>query len=136
MALLSTALEKLVHFEIQQVQTLIDGDDESFTIDLQQFEGDICLILQCSDGGTSTADVFVTSSDDDDDNDPYTPVAGLAFTQLDPDESFQTLTFDKGRCKRWITLGVTTTATSSHTYGVTGVGASKYGSTGEYTPAD
>ena len=136
MALLSTGLEKLVHFEIGENGTYIDGDDDFEPIDTVQFEGDLSLTLSVADDGTSTLDIRVQSSDDDDDDDPYTDVPGLAFSQVSNSSSFQTLTFNKGQCKRYITLAATTTATSSHTYSVTGVGVSKHGSTSEYTGFD
>ena len=62
MAILSTGLEKLQHFALAptaQRTANLDGT----AIDMNDYEGDLVIILDVEAGGTSTLDVKIQSSD-------------------------------------------------------------------------
>ena len=134
MAILSTGLEKLAHFALAPTasrNTALDGT----AVDLNDYEGDIVVILDVEDGGTSTLDVKLQSSDTS--GGSYTDVtsvfnldgteqasAAVAFAQVTTSDSKQYLVFPKGAAKRWV-KAVSATG-SAYTYSVNALGAKKY----------
>jgi len=62
MAILSTGLEKLSHFALAPTAART-ADLDGTAVDLVEYEGDIIVILDVEDGGTSTLDVKLQSSD-------------------------------------------------------------------------
>lgn len=135
MAILSTGLEKLSHFALAPTAERTDALDGT-AVDLNDYEGDIVVILDVEDGGTSTLDVKLQSSDTE--NGSYGDVtsvfnldgteqasAAVAFAQVEDDASKQYLVFPKGAAKRWV-KAVSTVDTSTHTYSINALGAKKY----------
>ena len=134
MAILSTGLEKLSHFALAPTasrSTALNGT----AVDLNDYEGDIVVILDVEASGTSTLDVKLQSSDTS--GGSYTDVtsvfdldgteqasAAVAFAQVTTSASKQYLVFPKGAAKRWV-KAVSTTG-GAHTYSVNAVGAKKY----------
>jgi hypothetical protein len=135
MAILSTGLEKLSHFALAPTAERTDALDGT-AVDLNDYEGDIVVILDVEDGGTSTLDVKLQSSDTE--NGSYGDVtsvfnldgteqasAAVAFAQVEDDASKQYLVFPKGAAKRWV-KAVSAVDTSTHTYSINALGAKKY----------
>lgn len=135
MSILSTGLEKLQHFALAPTAvrtTNLDGT----AVDLNDYEGDVVVILDVANGGTSTLDVKIQSADTS--GGSYSDVttafyrggsevasSAVAFSQVSTTASKQYLVFPKGAAKRWI-KAVSTTSSSSHTYSINAVGAKKY----------
>ena len=135
MAILSTGLEKLSHFALAPTAertTALDGT----AVDMNDYEGDLVIILDVEGSGTSTLDVKIQSSDTQ--GGAYTDVTSVfnldgteqasgavAFAQVSTSADKQYLVFPKGSAKRWI-KAVSTVDTSTHTYSINGVGVKKY----------
>jgi hypothetical protein len=135
MAILSTGLEKLSHFALAPTAART-ADLDGTAVDMNDYEGDLVIILDVEAGGTSTLDVKIQSSDTS--GGSYTDVtsvfnldgteqasAAVAFTQVSTSADKQYLVFPKGAAKRWI-KAVSTTSSSTHTYSINGVGVKKY----------
>jgi hypothetical protein len=135
MAILSTGLEKLSHFALAPTAART-ADLDGTAVDMNDYEGDLVIILDVEAGGTSTLDVKIQSSDTS--GGSYTDVttvfnldgteqasAAVAFAQVSTSADKQYLVFPKGAAKRWI-KAVSTTSTSTHTYSINGVGVKKY----------
>lgn len=136
MAILSTGLEKLQHFALAPTAQRT-ANLSGTAVDMNDYEGDLVVILDVENGGTSTLDVKIQSSDTE--GGTYSDVttvfnldgteqasAAVAFAQVSTSASKQYLVFPKGAAKRWI-KAVSTTSTSTHTYSVNGLGVKKYG---------
>ena len=136
MAILSTGLEKLQHLAFAATAQRT-ADLDGTAIDMNDYEGDLVVILDVENGGTSTLDVKIQSSDTE--SGSYSDVttvfslngteqasAAVAFAQVSTSASKQYLVFPKGAAKRWI-KAVSTTSTSTHTYSINAVGLKKYG---------
>mgnify|MGYP001817806128 CR=1 FL=1 len=136
MAILSTGLEKLQHLAFAATAERT-ADLDGTAVDMNDYEGDLVVILDVENGGTSTLDVKIQSSDTQ--GGSYSDVttvfslngteqasAAVAFTQVSTSASKQYLVFPKGAAKRWI-KAVSTTSTSTHTYSINAVGLKKYG---------
>lgn len=135
MTILSTGLSKLAHFALAPTAertTNLDGT----AVDLQQYEGDVIVILDVENGGTSTLNVKLQSSDTE--GGSYSDITtvfsrggveqasgAVAFSQVSTTASKQYLVFPKGAAKRWV-KAVSTTSTSTHTYSINAVAAKKY----------
>lgn len=135
MSILSTGLEKLQHFALAPTAVRTSNLDGT-AVDLNDYEGDVVVILDVANGGTSTLDVKIQSSDTS--GGSYSDVttafyrggsevasSAVAFSQVSTTASKQYLVFPKGAAKRWI-KAVSTTSSSSHTYSINAVGAKKY----------
>jgi hypothetical protein len=135
MAILSTGLEKLSHFALAPTAART-ADLDGTAVDMNDYEGDLVIILDVEAGGTSTLDVKIQSSDTS--GGSYSDVttvfnldgteqasAAVAFAQVSTSADKQYLVFPKGAAKRWI-KAVSTTSTSTHTYSINGVGVKKY----------
>jgi hypothetical protein len=135
MAILSTGLEKLSHFALAPTASRTSALAGT-AVDMNDYEGDLVIILDVENGGTSTLDVKIQSSDTE--GGSYTDVtsvfnldgteqasAAVAFTQVSTTADKQYLVFPKGSAKRWI-KAVSTVDTSTHTYSINGVGVKKY----------
>jgi hypothetical protein len=135
MAILSTGLEKLQHFALAPTAART-ANLNGTAVDMNDYEGDLVVILDVEAGGTSTLDVKIQSSDTS--GGSYTDVtsvfnldgteqasAAVAFAQVSTSADKQYLVFPKGAAKRWI-KAVSVTDTSTHTYSINGVGVKKY----------
>jgi hypothetical protein len=135
MSILSTGLEKLQHFALAPTAVRTSNLDGT-AVDLNDYEGDVVLILDVAASGTSTLDVKIQSSDTSagsygDVTTAFTrggsevASAAVAFSQVSTSASKQFIVFPKGAAKRWI-KAVSTTSSSSHTYSINALGAKKY----------
>ena len=135
MAILSTGLEKLQHFALAPTAQRT-ANLSGTAVDMNDYEGDLVVILDVEAGGTSTLDVKIQSSDTS--GGTYSDVttvfnldgteqasAAVAFAQVSTSADKQYLVFPKGAAKRWI-KAVSVTDTSTHTYSINGVGVKKY----------
>ena len=135
MAILSTGLEKLSHFALAPTAART-ADLDGTAVDMNDYEGDLVIILDVEAGGTSTLDVKIQSSDTS--GGSYTDVTtvfnldgteqasgAVAFAQVSTSADKQYLVFPKGAAKRWI-KAVSTVDSSTHTYSINGVGVKKY----------
>jgi hypothetical protein len=137
MAILSTGLEKLSHLAFAPTANRTDALDGT-PVDLKNYEGDVVVILDVADSGTSTLDVKLQSSDTSGGSyEDITTVfsrggtvqasGAVAFAQVSTTASKQFLVFPKGAAKQFVKAVSTVTGTSDHTYSVNAVGALKYG---------
>ena len=135
MAILSTGLSKLSHLAFAPTAQRT-ADLNGTAVDMQEYEGDVIVILDVEAGGTSTLDVKLQSSDTS--GGTYSDIttvfnlggteqasAAVAFAQVSTSASKQYLVFPKGAAKRYI-KAVSTTSTSTHTYSINAVAAKKY----------
>lgn len=135
MSILSTGLEKLQHFALAPTAVRTSNLDGT-AVDLNDYEGDVVVILDVANGGTSTLDVKIQSADTS--GGSYSDVttafyrggsevasSAVTFSQVSTTASKQYLVFPKGAAKRFI-KAVSTTSSSSHTYSINAVGAKKY----------
>ncbi len=136
MSVLSTGLEKLQHFTLGPTAERT-ANLNGTAVDLVDYEGDIVLILDVENGGTSTLDVAIQSSDTQGGSygavtSVFTldgteqPSGAVAFAQVSTSADKQILVFPKSACKRWI-KAVSVTDTSTHTYSINGIAVKKYG---------
>ena len=93
MAILSVGLEKLSHFALAPTASRTSALSGT-AVDLNDYEGDICVILDVENGGTSTLDVKIQSADTS--GGTYSDVTDAAFTQVSTSASKQTLVLTKG----------------------------------------
>lgn len=136
MTVLSTGLEKLSHLAFAptaQRTAALDGT----AVDMKNYEGDVCVILDVENGGTSTLDVKLQSSDTE--GGSYTDITtvfslggtaqasgAVAFAQVSTTASKQYLVFPKSAASRYV-KAVSTVDTSTHTYSINAVAVAKYG---------
>ena len=133
MGLLSTTLDKLSHVAFAATAERT-ADLDGTAVDLNDYEGDVLVVLDVENGGTSTLDVKFQSSDTESYSD-ITAVFSLdgtaqasgtvAFAQVSTSASKQYIAFPKSSAKRWV-KAVSTTSTSTHTYSLNAVVAKKY----------
>ena len=136
MSVLTSGLEKLVHFTLYGAQAYGNLGSElpsgpSSSVDLRQFDGDIVLTLNClnSDTNIGVSTIMIQSSDDDGVSDPFTDIPGLTLTELSNSgiEVNQALVFDQGRSKRFLRANaVTGDDDAGHFYQLIGFGVSRY----------
>jgi hypothetical protein len=135
MAILSTGLEKLSHVAFAPTASRTSALDGT-AVDMKDYEGDVVVILDVANGGTSTLDVKLQSADTEaGDYSDITTVfsrggtvqasGAVAFAQASTTASKQSLVFPKGAAKRWI-KAVSTVDTSTHVYSVNAVAVKKY----------
>lgn len=135
MAILSTGLEKLSHLAFAPTASRTSALDGT-AVDMKDYEGDVVVILDVANGGTSTLNVKLQSSDTE--GGSYTDVTtvftrggteqasgAVAFAEVSTTASKQNLVFPKGAAKRWI-KAVSTVATSTHVYSINAIAAAKY----------
>jgi hypothetical protein len=135
MSILSTGLEKLEHLALAPTAVRTSNLDGT-AVDLNDYEGDVVLILDVANGGTSTLDVKIQSSDTS--GGSYGDVttvfyrggsevasSAVAFSQVSTTASKQYIVFPKGAAKRYV-KAVSTTSSSSHTYSINAVAVKKY----------
>lgn len=136
MTILSTGLEKLSHIAFAPTASRTAALDGT-PVDMKDFEGDVCVILDVANGGTSTLNVKLQSADTS--GGEYADITtvfsrggveqasgAVAFAQVSTSASKQFLVFPKGAAKRFI-KAVSTVATSTHVYSVNAVAVAKYG---------
>jgi hypothetical protein len=135
MSILSTGLEKLEHLALAPTAVRTSNLDGT-AVDLNDYEGDVVLILDVANGGTSTLNVKIQSSDTSGGsyedvttafsrNGSEVASAAVAFSQVSTTASKQYIVFPKGAAKRYV-KAVSTTSSSSHTYSINAVAVKKY----------
>lgn len=104
----------------------VSADGNSTGIDLQDYEGEIAIFLDCDAGTGSgrTLDVKVRESDDDS---TFTDVTGGAFTQIGTTASAQKLVLNTNGLKRYIRVDKDISGTTpSYNLSIVGVAIKKY----------
>ena len=135
MSVLSTGLEKLQHFALAPTAQRTSNLNGT-AVDMNDYEGDLVVILDVQNGGTSTLDVKLQSSATS--GGTYTDITtvftrdgveqasgAVAFAQVSTSASKQVVVLPKGAAYRYV-KAVSTTSTSTHTYSINGVGVKKY----------
>lgn len=128
MALAPRNLEKLVDFPLHPVASeaaTFTGSGANIA-DLQQFDGDIVVVL---DSGAAAASGTMTGVIEDSDNGSsgWAAVTGGAFTAVAQAVSRQRLVINKDSIKRYIRFVGTIAASGTTNYSVVGYGVRKYG---------
>lgn len=127
MALIQQALDKLdlLSFHPTAART---ATGSGTGLDLQQYDGDIVLLLDSAAGTGTTPTLAVTVEHSDLLGSGYTAITGAAFTTVTTTASQQKLVISHDEAKRYVrvtyTLGGTT---PSFTFSVNAVGVKKYG---------
>lgn len=134
MAILQQGLEKLEHFALAPTASrnaALDGT----AVDLQQYDGDIVLILDVAASGSSTCTVKLQDSADNSDFADITAVfvrggtlqasGTVAFSQVSTTASKQTIVLNKDGIRRYVKA--ISTEGGTHVYSVNGIGVKKYG---------
>lgn len=96
-------------------------------VDLQQYSGDVAVILD-SAAGTGTAPTLDVKLQDSDDNSTFADVSGATFTQVtNAAASQQKIVVNKDAARRYVRAVATIGGTSpSFTFSVNAVGVKKY----------
>lgn len=134
MAILQQCLEKLEHFALAPTASrnaALDGT----AVDLQQYDGDIVLILDVASGGTSTCTVTIQDSADNSSfanvsttfvRDGVAQASGtVSFAQASTTASKQTIVLNKDGLRRYVKA--ISVEGGTHVYSVNGIGVKKYG---------
>ena len=126
MALIQQALEKLelLAFHATAART---ATGSATGVDLQQYDGDVVLILDSAAGTGSSPTLAVTVEHSDVLGSGYTAISGAAFTRVTGTASAQKLVISKDEAKRYVRVTYTIGgSTPSFTFSVNGVGVKKY----------
>lgn len=125
MAIFQQTLEKLEHFTLLATTT-ITGTGNQTGVDLQEYDGDIQVILSGTAAGSGADLTF--RLEESDDNVTYTAVAGGGFTAIANTASKQVRTLNRDELKRYVRLSCTAeTGTASSAVTCFGYGLKKYG---------
>ena len=127
MTLIQQALDKLELLTFHATATRT-ATGSATGLDLQQYDGDIVLLLDSAAGTGTTPTLAVTVEHSDSLGSGYTAITGAAFTTVTTTASQQKLVVSRDEAKRYVratyTLGGTT---PSFTFSVNAVGVKKYG---------
>ncbi|NBS92638.1 MAG: hypothetical protein EBT27_02695 [Betaproteobacteria bacterium] len=97
-------------------------------VDLQQYDGDLVLLLDSAAGSGTTPTMTVTVEHSDSLGSGYSAISGAAFTQVTTTASQQKLVISKDESRRYVRVTYTIGGTSpSFTFSVNAVGVKKYG---------
>lgn len=127
MAILRQALDKLeaINFHATAARTTTGN---ATGVDMQQYDGDVVLILDSAAGTGTSPTLAVTIEHSDSLGSGYTAITNAAFASVTTTASQQKLVISKDEARRYVrvtyTLGGTT---PSFTFSVNGVAAKKYG---------
>ena len=96
-------------------------------VDLQDYEGDMTLILDAEAGGASIT--YAVKVQDSSDNSTFTDVSGAAFTTTDANSALvESLVVNTDEIKRYARVVITVAGgTGAGAVSVTGLAAKKYG---------
>ena len=96
-------------------------------VDLQDYEGDITLILDAEAGGSGVT--YAVKVQDSSDNSTFTDVSGAAFTTTDANSALvESLVVNTDEIKRYARVVITVAGgTGAGAVSVTGLAAKKYG---------
>lgn len=134
MAMLQQGLEKLEHFALAPTASRAVALDGT-SVDLKDYDGDVCLILDVAASGTSTCTVTIQDSAD---NSSFAAVTAefvrngtaqasgtVSFSQVSTTASKQTIILNRDGIRRYIKA--VSVEGGTHVYSVNGVGLKKYG---------
>lgn len=125
MAIFQQTLEKLQHFTLLATTT-ITGTGDQTGVDLQEYDGDIQVILSGTAAGSGADLTF--RLEESDDNVTYTAVTGGGFTAIGNAAAKQVKTLNRDELKRYVRLSCTAeTGTASSAVTCFGYGLKKYG---------
>lgn len=127
MALIQQALDKLdlLSFHPTAART---ATGSGTGLDLQQYDGDVVLLLDSAAGTGTTPTLDVTVEHSDSLGSGYTAISGAAFTRVTGTASQQKLVISHDEAKRYVRVTYTVGgSTPSFTFSVNGVGVKKYG---------
>lgn len=125
MAIFQQTLEKLQHFTLLATTT-ITGTGDQTGVDLQEYDGDIQVILSATAAGSGADLTF--RLEESDDNVTYTAVTGGGFTAIGNAAAKQVKTLNRDELKRYVRLSCTAeTGTASSAVTCFGYGLKKYG---------
>jgi len=125
MAIFQQTLEKLQHFTLLATTT-ITGTGDQTGVDLQEYDGDIQVILSGTAAGAGADLTF--RLEESDDNVTYTAVTGGGFTAIGNAAAKQVKTLNRDELKRYVRLSCTAeTGTASSAVTCFGYGLKKYG---------
>lgn len=127
MAILRQALDKLelVNFHATAART---ATGSATGVDMQQYDGDVVLVLDSAAGTGTTPTLAVTVETSDSLGSGYSAITGAAFTQVTTTAAQQKLVISKDEAKRYVRVTYTIGgSTPSFTFSVNGVCVKKYG---------
>lgn len=134
MAIHQLAMEKLEHFALAPTASRA-VNLAGTSVDLLDYDGDVCIILDVAASGTSTCTVTLQDSADNSSfanitaefvRDGAAQASGtVAFAQVSTTASKQTIVLNKDGIRRYIKA--VSTEGGTHVYSVNGVGVKKYG---------
>lgn len=133
MAILQQGLEKLEHFALAPTASR-SGALDGTAVDLQQYDGDVVLILDVAASGTSTCTVSIQDSAD---NSSFAAVTAefvrngtaqasgaVAFSQASTTALKQVIVLNKDGIRRYVKA--VSVEGGTHVYSVNGIGVKKY----------
>ena len=127
MAILQQALDKLELLSLHPTAART-ATGSGTGLDLQQYDGDVVLVLDSAAGTGTTPTLAVTVEHSDALGSGYTAITGAAFTQVTTTASQQKLVINHDEAKRYVRVTYTIGgSTPSFTFSVNGVGVKKYG---------
>lgn len=123
------ALEKLQHFPLHPVaqETGTFTGATTNIADLNEFEGDIQIILDAGAAGASGTMTGQIQHSDTTTSGDFSAVTGGGFTAVAQAASKQVITLNSDDLKRYIRFVGTIAASGTTTYSVNGYGLKKYG---------
>lgn len=127
MALIQQALDKLEVLNLHATAARTSTGSAT-GLDLQQYDGEVVLVLDSAAGTGTTPTLDVTIEHSDALGSGYTAISGAAFTRVTTTASQQKLVVSKDEAKRYVRVTYTIGgSTPSFTFSVNGVGVKKYG---------
>ncbi|NCA23338.1 MAG: hypothetical protein EBS91_01685 [Betaproteobacteria bacterium] len=127
MAILRQALDKFEALNFHPT-TARTATGSGTGVDLQQYDGDLVLLLDSAAGSGTTPTMTVTVEHSDSLGSGYSAISGAAFTQVTTTASQQKLVISKDESRRYVRVTYTIGGTSpSFTFSVNAVGVKKYG---------
>jgi hypothetical protein len=127
MAILCQALDKFEALNFHPT-TARTATGSGTGVDLQQYDGDLVLLLDSAAGSGTTPTMTVTVEHSDSLGSGYSAISGAAFTQVTTTASQQKLVISKDESRRYVRVTYTIGGTSpSFTFSVNAVGVKKYG---------
>ena len=105
---------------------VVTATSEETGVDLQDYEGDITLILDAEAGGASIT--YAVKVQDSSDNSTFTDVSGAAFTTTDANSALvESLVVNSDEINRYARVVITVAGgTGAGAVSVTGLGQKKY----------
>jgi len=104
---------------------VVAADSNETGVDLQDYEGDITLILDAEAGGSGVT--YAVKVQDSSDNSTFADVSGAAFTTTTANTALvESLTVNTDEIKRYARVVIDVTGTGTGAVSVVGLGRKKY----------